>query len=276
VADALRVLADRVTQLDSRPNNADAHGDVDPDLAHFIRTMARITHPPGSWTERLPTAPASAADEIIDDCHLVQRLIENAPGVAVGPLVRAQQYWVATGRPAHSPPRVAKLDRAHFVEPTASMDVPASTKPFHLGLYTSTGTLGTFGMWWCYLQLHRGSTLFPLPWRVWSVRASNDANVLEITTAAEWVDLVSADPMHRNGFLYPDWRLLADRWDGIHMTVRAVAATQGMGFSLGRHVVAPAYWDVESTLWLRWAFTEVAPLPEFSNVPSPDQGPASQ
>jgi hypothetical protein len=268
MADAPRVLAKRVSQLDSRPIYADLHGDLDPDLAHFIRTIEAIT-PPGSVSEQLPTASASPADEIVGDCRLVHRLIEKAPEIAAGPLVRTDQYWIATGRPAHLPAPAAKLDRARFVDAATTTGVPASTKPFDLGLYTSTGVLGTFGMWWCLLQLNKGSTLFPLPWKVWSVRASQDANVLEITTAAEWVDFVSSHPMYRNGSLYPDWRLVGDRWDGIHMTVRAIAATQGICFTVDTDVVAPPYWGVESTLWLSWAFTAVEPLQEFSEAPSP-------
>jgi hypothetical protein len=113
-------------------------------------------------------------------------------------------------------------------------------------------------MWWSYLEMHRGSTLFPHPWRVWAVRAAPDAKVLEIASASEWVDFVSADASSTDGLLYPDWNAVAGHWHAIHMTVAAIAATQGIRFSLGRRVVAPPYWDVESTLWLRWVFTEIS------------------
>jgi hypothetical protein len=97
VADAPCALAKRVSLLDSKPIYADLHGDLDADLDHFIRTIEAIT-PPGSVSEQLPTASASPADEIIGECRLVHRLIEKAPEIAVGPLVRTEQYWVATGR----------------------------------------------------------------------------------------------------------------------------------------------------------------------------------
>jgi hypothetical protein len=267
VADGRSVLAERVSHLDSRPIYADLHGNFDPDLAHFIRTIEAIT-PPGSSREQLPVAAANVADEIISNCRLVQRLIEKSPEISVGPIVRTEQYWIATGRPAHLPPSVPTLDRAHFVEPARTTDMLTSTKPFDLGLYTSTGVLGTLGMWWCALQLNEGSSLFPLPWNVWSIQASEDSNVLEITTAAEWVDFVSTYPIYRNGWLYPDWRIVAHGWDGIHMTVRTIAASQGICFSAGTQIVAPPYWDVESTLWLRWAFAAVEPLQEFEEAPS--------
>jgi hypothetical protein len=252
-ADTLRVLSDRVSDLDARPTYGDLYGDVDPDLAHFIRTISRIT-PPGGDARDLPPVAAHRADEIVATSKLIERLRTRAPEVAIGPLSRREQYWIATGRPAHLPPREGSLDSKQFVE-TANAKVPPSTKPFEVGLYTSTGVFGTFGMWWCFLQLNSESTLFPRPWRIWALEAARDANVLEIATAAQWVDFVSADRLASDGILYPDWNAVAARWDGVHMGAAAVAATQGIRFSSDGHVVAPPYWDVESTFWLRWAFT---------------------
>ena len=254
-ADTLRVLSDRVSDLDAVPIYADLHGDIDPDLAHFVRTISAIT-PPGAEAQGLPPVAAHAADELLATSKLVRRLKKRAPEVAAGPLARAGQYWIATGRPAHLPPREGTLDPKQFVDVTAQAHVPASTKPFEVGLYTSTGVFGTFGMWWCFLELNSESTLFPRPWTIWTLEAAPDADVLELATAAQWVDFVSADPFDSDGLLYPDWKAVAGRWDGIHMGAAAVAATQGIRFSADGDVVAPPYWEVESTLWLRWSFTE--------------------
>ena len=65
--------------------------------------------------------------------------------------------------------------------------------------------------------------------------------------------------------LYPDWARVADRWDGIHMNVGAIAATQGICFSEGSNLVAPPYWDIESTLWLRWVFGAVELVEEVGS-----------
>jgi hypothetical protein len=142
-----------------------------------------------------------------------------------------------------------------LVEVTTEASVPPSTKPFEVGLYTSTGVFGTFGMWWCSLELNSESTLFPRPWKIWALEATADARVFEIATAVQWVDFVSAEPLDSEGVLSPDWGAVAARWDGIHMSAAAVAATQGIRFGAAGHVVAPPYWDVASTLWLRWSFT---------------------
>jgi hypothetical protein len=252
-ADTLRVLSDRVSDLDAEPIYGDLHGDVDPDLAHFIRTIGAIT-PPGTTAHCAAPVAAHEADEILAASKLLQRLKRRCPPVAAGPLVRTDQYWVATGRPAHLPPREDTLDPRLFVDARASGAAIVSTKPFELGLYTSTGVFGTFGMWWCYLQLNSESSLFPRPWKIWALDASPQANVLEIATAAQWVELVWGNPLESDGLLYPDWKAVAGRWDGIHMSAGAVAATHGICFSANGRVVAPPYWDVESTLWLRWSF----------------------
>lgn len=114
-------------------------------------------------------------------------------------------------------------------------------------------------MWWSYLLENRHSSLFPLPWRAWRMRISVGARVREITTAEEWVAFVSEFAFVHDGLAYPAWREVAALWDGIHMTAAAVAATQGLCFRGKRLTTAPAYWDVESTLWLRWVFEDVAP-----------------
>ncbi len=63
--------------------------------------------------------------------------------------------------------------------------------------------------------------------------------------------------MSHEEVLYPDWKQVADDWDGVHMAARAVAATQGICFEAGEQRLAAPYWSVESTLWLRWSFDGV-------------------
>jgi hypothetical protein len=56
--------------------------------------------------------------------------------------------------------------------------------------------------------------------------------------------------------LYPDWKAAAQELDAVHVTARAVVAIQGFRFPSATGFTAPAYWDVESTFWLRWAFKD--------------------
>jgi hypothetical protein len=40
----------------------------------------------------------------------------------------------------------------------------------------------------------------------------------------------------------------------VHLSAGAIAAAQGFCFRLEGGVTVPLYWDVESTVWLRWVF----------------------
>jgi hypothetical protein len=55
--------------------------------------------------------------------------------------------------------------------------------------------------------------------------------------------------------VYPSWYELTKPFDGIHITARAIAATQCVALVGTGGVVAPPYWDVEPTFWLRRAFS---------------------
>ncbi|MGH3993459.1 MAG: hypothetical protein ACRDSN_13480, partial [Pseudonocardiaceae bacterium] len=142
---------------------------------------------------------------------------------------------------------------------------PATAKPFGAGLFTSTGVLGGHGMWRTYLDRNRWSTLHPLPWHTWRLTPRPDAVVHEISSAAQWVDFVRSYPLRRGALVYPDWPSAARDLDAVHVTLRAIAAIQGLRFPAGEFpadefpadgaAVAASYWDVESTFWLRWSFT---------------------
>jgi hypothetical protein len=110
-------------------------------------------------------------------------------------------------------------------------------------------------MWWSFLGEYRGSMLYPEPWSVWHVEPATASRVLEVSTATQWTELALQHPIEHGPVIYPDWGTIGERWDGVHLTMTAVIATQGICLSRGDVVVAPTYWDVESTLWLRWAFT---------------------
>ena len=259
MTDALHLLRQRVARLDAEPIYADRYGGLDADIAHLVRTMQAVVAPgvvtdPVKW----PRAAPADADLVVSGCRLLQRLGARAPAVVAGSLERGDQVWVATGTPDHLPPRSPRLESSRLVLPRAGEEVPVSTKPFGFGLYTSTpaAVAGGFGMWWALLELNRGSTLTPLPWHVWSLSVQRDARVLEVASAEDWAQLVATYGMMREDLLYPDWARVAADWDGVHMTVRAVVATQGICLHAGHGLAAAPYWDVESTLWLRWVFQD--------------------
>ncbi|HUH16082.1 MAG TPA: hypothetical protein VML35_09385 [Gaiellaceae bacterium] len=244
--------------LDAEPEPADVHGGIDTDLAHAIRVLASITA--GSQGERMGALAADEADEALQRSELLRRLEARAPSLVRGPLDRREQLWVSAGSKA--PPAAAA------VVPPGDTD-RATAKPLRGGLFTSTAELGTWGMWWCYLELHRGSTLFPPPWTAWRLDVAPDARVREVASAADWAALLADVGRGSGGVLRPDWTAAAAEWDGVHVTLRAVAATQGFAVAVRAGAAAPAYWDVESTLWLRWRFGGVAELGSWDGGPAP-------
>jgi len=244
-------------RLDYPPGSADVPGYLCEDIAYFVTVMEQVTDTGLMRNpQRMPLVSPGEADDLMANCRLLGRLADSVPEVTRGPLRRDAQYWVGTGGPGHLPSKVRELQRARFIDVAHAHQAGASTKPFGLGLFTSTGVAGTFGMWRVYLDLNRGSSLFPLPWQTWVVTPREDVAVAEITSAAEWVEFIASHPARAGEFLYPDWRQVADEYDGVHMSLRAIAAVQGLYFPVGNAIVVPSYWDVESTFWLRWCFTQ--------------------
>jgi hypothetical protein len=195
------------------------------------------------------------ADERIAACRILKRIGDSAPEIATSPVRLDRQYWVGTAAPEHLPAANQRFSRSSFTEVSASADEPSHVKPFYVGLFSCTDFLGTCGMWRMYLDLNRGSSLFPEPWYTWKLELESNPVVREISSATDWVEFT--DPYLRAGkkdLRYPDWARIAQDYDGIHLTLPAVTAIDGLPFRCGKGILAPSFWGVESTFWLRWRF----------------------
>lgn len=255
-----RLLADRVAQLDAGYPTLPNDDPVLADIRHFIRIVTPVTRSPDTHRDTLRTVPADEADSIVAGSALVGRLRSRWPEIVHGPVALERQYWISVERPLERPRRHPELAARHFEAGSAAPASAPSTKPFGVGLFTSTGSASTFGMWWLFLQDYRGSTLFREPWTPWHVQLADPSAVLEVRSASDWAALVTSFPLEHAGMAFPDWVRIAERWDGVHMTVPAIAATQGVGLELDDAATAPTNWDVESTLWLRWRVTAASPV----------------
>jgi hypothetical protein len=222
-------------------------GDPRAELAWFISTLARVTDSGGTPD----VVTVDDADSVVGACRLLARLNEVMPEVVSGPLAPHRQYWISTGKPRHRPLPDPIPHESAFAAATAAT---VGAKPFDIGLFTSTGVLGGHGMWREYLDLYRGSTLHPKPWHIWSAEPQENVVVREIGTARQWVELVRSHPKHSGTYVYPDWAKITAEYHAVHVTLRAIAASQGLSFPTADGLIAPPYWDVESTLWLRWCF----------------------
>lgn len=263
LADGLTELRGRVAALDSVSNSGNRAASralperqtIIRDAEKFIGVLEDVTS--SGDHSGTPIVSAADADAVVATCRLIRRLGSSEPELVTGGIAGRPQYWISTGKPPWLPLREPVLSPEHFVTPTSGVNRVHSANPFGVGLYTSTGFQGTQGMWRLYLDLGHYSSNFPHPWHVWKVESRTTARVCELTTAAQWAELTLRYPVVNDDLVYPDWSAIAHDWDAVHITIRAIAAIQGMRLQTSQGLLAPSYWDIETTFWLRWSFTEV-------------------
>lgn len=248
-------LQERVSELDSAEI---APGLGDDPIVRFVWLMAAWTDTRMTFdSERPVVLERTAADEITAECRLLKEIARTDPDLVQGPLAPRRQQWIGTAKRSDSA-AVPELTRQSFVSADAPGSGRPSTKPAGLGIYSSTATNDGRSMWRVFLEIGREASLHRRPWAVWDVRLYGDrAKVYEIDSAETWCDLVQAYPIRADDRLYPDWRAIATDFDGVHMTLAAIVATQGFTFLTSAGPIAAAYWDLETTLWLRWRFKSV-------------------
>jgi hypothetical protein len=196
------------------------------------------------------------ADTMAAASRLLTDIARCEPSLTNGPLRRDRQHWTRTGRCALSlDDSPARPRKANFIAPSASLNQKASVKPFGIGLYTSTATSAGCSSWRALFGPH-GSMLYPLPWYTWELEVESDIKVAEIVSATTWVKFVCAHACTIDGMIYPDWVTIAREFDAVHVTLPAIIAAQGFHFDTPGGTIPPAFWDVETTFWLRWCFPD--------------------
>lgn len=254
---AWAAVSDYIDRIGREPGNVATSLSPLADLAYVVDAIDEVagTLQPDDG-ERHRLISAAEADVLMRSCQILRRLADSAPEITQPPVRLDSQYWVATGRPEFLPDPDRTPSRSSFIDVAWADPTVHATKPAKAGLFTSTGVLGTHGMWRVYLDMNQGSSLFPEPWYTWRMKVRNDVTVREITSAADWVELVESYPATDGERLYLDWKRIAGDYDGVHLTLPAVVTIEGIPFATRNGITAPVFWGVESTLWLRWRFTE--------------------
>jgi len=220
-------------------------------LRLVVALLSSVTNTASPSAESAVALPAEVADEIFAASPASQllraRLAASYSGSAGG-----DHHWIRVNR---GPAPWTPPDQRLFGLPDASRSLPPTVKPFDSGLYTSTPMTAGYSLWRLYLDQYDGSALFPLPWYTWHLTSPPAARILTVDDARGWTRLVTSFPRVHDGCIYPDWAALASRYDGGCVTFPAVIATQGIRFLTPYGPTAPGFWDVESTYWLRWRFT---------------------
>jgi hypothetical protein len=258
VATGSEQLRSRVAQLDQVADGPEPDtATLDALLTGFVQVLEQSVNdgrPPA-------TIDPAQADAITAGSRLLRRLDLLAPQLTLGPLDPDRQFWIATGKPQHvaRPHLVPRASSFRPLAGTGRSPIP-STKPFGVGLFTATGLPGDQGMWRRYLDLNQGSSLHPRPWHVWRLTPSATVRVYEVASAAEWAGLLTRYPTVHRDVVFPDWADVAEDYDAIHLTLRAIAAVQGLSLTTDHGPSAATYWDVESVFWLHWSFTDTEPV----------------
>lgn len=169
-----------------------------------------------------------------------------------------RQAWIV--KPGHSAPTEAQF------KPVAGVDClnkPGRVGHTRLGLWTSTWLgLPSICGWaeWCGHEDFAGPE-----YQVFLLTPAPAAKVYEIDTMADLLALLDAygaqgemfRVLGRSG-MFPEMdfdRFVADGYVGVHLTDEGQWRTRGMDSGINDPNLYG--WDCESTLWCRWAFTEV-------------------
>jgi hypothetical protein len=223
------------------------------DLAYSVEVLNDTAGAGGIEGGAMKRISARAADQIIASSDILSRMAARQPEIVTGPVSAARQFWVATQRPQWRELRVVKPMQSEFR--TVDEAYRLYAKPREGGMFTSTGACDKPGMWRMYLDLNDPSSLHRKPWYTWIIRVQDDVSIREITCAEDWVSFVEAYSISKDGAVYPDWRKASGEYDGIHITLRAIAAIDGIEFECADGIIPAPAWGVESTLWLQWRFT---------------------
>ncbi len=117
---------------------------------------------------------------------------------------------------------------------------------------------------------------------VWSLSMAAGARVLEITEPAGWQALVARFPRDVTGthdgewrywggapgpWRLPDWELVMDHYDGVHVTVGGFLASCGLALPVADGYTMLAGWVPGATLWLRDLTAFARPLGRWHGDP---------
>lgn len=222
------------------------------DLAYSVEVMNVTTDAGAIGKASMKRISAREADQIVASSDTLRRIAALYPEIVFGPVSIARQFWVATQNPQRRALGVVEPMQSEF-RPVAEAN-RLYAKPREGGMFTSTGACGKPGMWRMYLDMYDPSMLHGKPWYTWMLRVQGNASIREVTCAEDWVRFVEAYSISKDGAVRPDWRKVSEEYDGVHITLRAITAIDGIEFECADGIISPPVWAVEQTLWLRWQF----------------------
>src|SRR5665213_1428821 len=220
------------------------------------------------------------------------------------PLDQEQQRWL---RCHHGP---EQLPRGEAIEQALSRwideEIAAQSDRQSLAFYkASLGKENFSGKWWsspigqgivntspacrgelpCIGLATMEDPLGPETYEVWTVEVRPGVRVHEVDGPYSWARLVDQAPIDitvtrdadwsrwttKHGpWLVPDWRIIGENYDAVHVSIGGYLATRGSAIEVEGGYTFLAGWDAGATLWLRDSFGEIRYEGEWTGQPGQD------
>jgi hypothetical protein len=135
-------------------------------------------------------------------------------------------------------------------------------------IYTSSQLNGTSSI---FAAMVEGAGDFipelPIEWSRLHVPIS--ARVFEVASAQDWYSLAARYPASDDaGRLVPHWGLVAEEWDGVHLSLGGLLTAEQVRIDGTRGWSEHRMWDAEQTSWFRWCFDGVEELSALAALPT--------
>ena len=187
----------------------------------------------------------------------VERLADAVPACS------AARWWsaAALARPQVWMGRVAAA-------PTAGVLAPNIVGKPRTEIWTSSAVEGLPSAWWPYLERRVDGPSGQMS--IWRIAPHPEARVFEIRTPADWQWLCERFPgPDVDGWVAPGWEVVAEEFDGVHLTVEGLIRVQGVEIETDRGQALLENWDSESTAWLRWSVASLERLGTVTQAAQP-------
>lgn len=233
------------------------------------------------------------------------RTVLEQPGVEwwFEPIARESQMWISD---SNEPPTAANFESPNLR--MTNWERRTNKAETALYTCTSLGGVTSFSTVMDMSEVHGPvndmATYFEFPLRQWRIRVSEDARVYEINGAEDWHRLCTkyparsardasdpdasdvegwdVYPLRQFGgssgvdvvtdmgrWLTPNWAAVAADWDGVHLTLGGLLAAEKVRVASTAGWTMHRFWNIEQTMWLRWAFDDVERLPDRDEMPLP-------
>lgn len=210
-------------------------------------------------------------DEILAQIREHEALLcRECPKLLLPPLVswlftpfdRSSQEWLS---PDGEPPDEQRFLARKCEATTFSR---YAQKPSE-GFYTSTASARTSGAI-ALLTNGYGDYQLDLPIVRYRIQIDANARVYEVISPDTWYALCASYPeIGEDGRLVPNWAAVAKDWDGVHLSLGGLLASEQVPVDGSAGWAELSNWDTEQTVWLHWVFSSVEPLADLYQLPQP-------